>query len=396
MPVAAVTDMTSGTVRPVRLFGEDLVLYRDRDQNLGLIERHCAHRSADLSYGFVESCGIRCAYHGWKFDDRGRCTEQPYEEIAAPEAGFKERTALRAYPTQLRAGLVWAYLGPDPAPLVPDWEPFSWENGFRQIVFAHIPCNWFQCQENSVDPVHFEWLHMNQDRYAADPEGPYSPRHMDLTFEEFDYGLVYKRFREGMGADNPLWRVGRVCLWPNALFTGDHFEWRVPIDDENTLSVTWAFTRVPKDREPYVQKEIPAWEGPVSEPNGSRWISTHVMNQDFVAWMGQGRIADREREHLGKSDAGILMLRRRFLEDLERVARGEDPKAVIRDPKLNRSIRLPVADRRALIEGLEREEMLRHPFLASWLTDGYRFQAGQPESVRKLYDEAMGIGNPPA
>ena len=94
-------------------------------------------------------------------------------------------------------------------------------------------------------------------------------------------------------------------------FLGEHFEWRVPIDDENTLSVTWKMTKVPKERQPYVQQSIPTWYGPIVDENG-KWIDTHVMNQDFLAWVGQGRIADRTQEHLGASDRGIVAIRRRF------------------------------------------------------------------------------------
>jgi 5,5'-dehydrodivanillate O-demethylase len=97
--------------------------------------------------------------------------------------------------------------------------------------------------------------------------------------------------------------------------------------------------RKPKEREPHVQERILTWQGRIADANTGRWITSHVMNQDFVAWVGQGRIADRGREYLGPSDQGIVMIRRRFPRDLEAVARGEDPKAVIR------SIRLPVADR---------------------------------------------------
>jgi 5,5'-dehydrodivanillate O-demethylase len=378
MPIAALTEFEKNAIKPIRLLGEDLILYRDLNGTLGLLDRHCPHRRADLSYGFVEKCGLRCNYHGWLFEETGRCLEQPYEDLAAPEAGFK-------------AGLVWAYLGPKPAPQVPDWETFHWKNGFRQIVFAEIPCNWFQCQENSIDPVHFEWMHMNWSMRLHDQTGPYSPKHIKVEFDEFEYGFVYRRIREGMNESDPLWRVGRVCLWPNALFTGSHFEWRVPIDDENTLSVTWAFNRVPRDREPYVQDRIPGWYGPIRDRNTGRWISSHVMNQDFIAWAGQGTIADRTKEHLGKSDVGILMLRKRFLKDLELIASGKDPKAVIRNPQANMCIPLPVAERKAFTEGLTREELLDHPLLSTQLTRGYPFQAGQPEEVRRLYEEAMGI-----
>jgi 5,5'-dehydrodivanillate O-demethylase oxygenase subunit len=274
---------------------------------------------------------------------------------------------------------------------VPDWEPFTWENGFVEIVFAEVPCNWFQCQENSIDPLHFEWMHMNWSVRLKDQVGPYSPRHLRIEFEEFDYGFVYRRLREGMSESDPMWTTGRVCLWPNALFTGDHFEWRVPIDDENTLSVTWAFTRVPKEREPYVQGKIPAWYGPVRDEKNGGWISSHIMNQDFVAWVGQGVVADRTKEHLGSSDRGIILQRQRFLSDLEAIARGQDPKAIIRDPGVNRSVPLPVAERKLLVDGLTRAELLAHPILGHHYAGDYVFQAGRPAEVAAAFKEAMGI-----
>src|SRR5215472_14663708 len=389
MPIAAVSEFDSESVKPVRLMGEDLTLYKDMSGNFGLVDRHCPHRSADMSYGFVEQCGLRCNYHGWLFGQDGRCLEQPYEDVAHPEARFRDKIRIQAYPVQAHAGLLWAYLGPAPPP-VPNWEPFTWKNGFVQIVFAEVPCNWLQCQENSVDPLHFEWMHMNWSVRLNDKGGPYSPRHLKLAFDEFDYGIIYRRIREGMSEEDPLWKVGRVCLWPNALFTGDHFEWRVPIDDENTLSVTWCFSRVPKESEPYVQDRIPAWRGPVRDESG-RWISSHVMNQDFIAWVGQGTIADRTQEHLGSSDRGIIILRNRFLGDLKAISRGEDPKATIRDPELNRCVPLPIAERKVLTEGLTREQLLKHPIYGRQLTEGYPFQLGQPEEVRLAYEDAMGV-----
>jgi 5,5'-dehydrodivanillate O-demethylase len=389
-PIGAVTEFDRTSVKPVRLLGEDLVLYRDLHGAYGLIDRQCAHRRADLSYGFVEQCGLRCNYHGWLFNQDGRCIEQPYEDIASPAACFKDKVAIKSYPVALNAGLIWAYLGPKPAPLAPNWEPFTWKNGFRQIVFANIPCNWFQCQENSIDPVHFEWMHMNWNVRLRGDLGPYSPKHLKVEFEEFEYGFVYRRLREGMSETDPLWTTGRVCLWPNALFTGSHFEWRVPMDDENTLSVTWAFERVPKGREPYEQGPIPSWHGPIKDPLTGRWLTSHIMNQDFIAWMGQGPVADRSQEHLGQSDRGILMLRKRFFEEMDRLSDGGDPKGVIRDPRANECVSLPIAHRSVYINGLTLEELLEHPIFSGQLK-GYVFQAGQPEEVRRAYEEAMGI-----
>jgi len=390
MPFGAVTEFDRVSLRPVRLLGEELVLYKDLQGTYGLINRQCAHRRADLSYGFVESCGLRCNYHGWLFNQEGRCVEQPYDDIAAAEARFKDKVQIKSYPVFVRAGLIWAYLGPQPAPLVPNWEPFTWRNGFRQIVFAEVPCNWFQGQENSIDPVHFEWMHMNWDVRLRGELGPYSPKHLKVDFEEFDYGFVYRRIREGMKESDPLWTVGRVCLWPNALFTGSHFEWRVPMDDENTLSVTWAFERVPKGKEPYEQGPIPSWHGPIRNAQTGRWLTSHVMNQDFVAWVGQGRIADRTKEHLGQSDRGILMLRKRFLEEMDRLGEGKDPKGVIRDETANECVTLPIAHRSVFVDGLSLDELLTHPIFGAQLK-GYVFQAGQPAEVRTAYQEAMGL-----
>src|SRR5437899_560195 len=122
IPLAAESEFDGISIKPVRLMGEDLTLYKDLSGTVGLVDRHCPHRRADLSYGFVEQCGLRCNYHGWLFDQAGRCTEQPWEDVAVPEARFKDKIHVKAYPVETRAGLIWAYLGPQPAPLVPNWE----------------------------------------------------------------------------------------------------------------------------------------------------------------------------------------------------------------------------------------------------------------------------------
>ena len=336
-PIAAVAQLDERPTLAVRLLGEDLVLYRDTGGRHGLLDRHCAHRRADLSYGTVEACGLRCHYHGWLFDGSGRCLEQPFEEVARPEARFKDKITLGAYPVEAKGGLLWAYLGPAPAPLVPDWDLFH-QRGYKQIVFSEIPCNWFQGQENSIDPIHFEWLHSN---WSAAQRGDAArvPRHLKIAFDEFEWGFTYRRVREDTTEDDELWTVGRVCLWPNCLYTGK-FEWRVPIDDERTLHVAWFNDPVPGPA-PFEQPRIPYWHGPIRDPATGRWITSHVMNQDFVAWIGQGAVADRTKEHLGDSDRGVILLRRRMLEEAAVVARGGDPKAVIRDAVKNQRLELP-------------------------------------------------------
>ncbi len=378
-PVAAVAQLDEHPTLPVRLMGEDLVLYRDTRGRYGLLDRHCAHRRADLAYGTVEDCGLRCHYHGWLFDGAGSCLEQPFEEAARPEARFKDKIRLTAYPVEAKGGLLWAYLGPAPAPLVPDWDLFH-QRGYKQIVFSEIPCNWVQGQENSIDPIHFEWLHSNWSA-AQRGDAVRAPRHLKIAFEEFEWGFTYRRVREDTTEDDELWTVGRVCLWPNCLYTGK-FEWRVPIDDERTLHVAWFNDPVP-GAAPFEQARIPYWHGPIRDPRTGRWLTSHIMNQDFVAWIGQGAVADRTLEHLGESDRGVILLRRRLLEEADIAARGGDPKAVVRDPTKNQRLPLPT-----IREG--RGAPVRP-------ADGPRpmvFHAGQPpevvEEMKRIWAERSG------
>jgi 5,5'-dehydrodivanillate O-demethylase len=338
MPVAAVAELDDNPTKPIRLMCEDLVLFKDKSGTYGLVDLHCPHRRADLSYGFVEDCGLRCNYHGWAFNQQGDCISQPFEEIAHPEANYKDRVKIKSYKVEPKAGILWAYLGPDPAPLVPDWDYYH-INGYKQVIISHVPCNWFQCQENSIDPVHFEWLHSNWSTRLAGNDGPYAPTHVKLGFDEFDFGFVYRRVREDTTEDDELWTTGRVCLWPNALYTG-FFEYRVPIDSENTLSIALFNNPVPGD-EPFEQERVPYWYSPIKDEKTGRWISSHVMNQDFVAWVGQGAVADRTQEHLGESDRGVIIMRRKMLEQAEVVADGGDPKGLIRDPDRNHRVYLP-------------------------------------------------------
>ncbi|MBO33680.1 MAG: phthalate 4,5-dioxygenase [Rhodospirillaceae bacterium] len=391
-PVAAVAELDGNPTKPIRLMGENLVLYKDLSGGYGLVDRHCPHRRADMSYGFVEKCGLRCNYHGWLFDEKGACIEQPFEEMIDPDGNFKGKVNIKAYPVEAKAGMLWAYMGSEPTPLIPNWEPFTWKNGFSQVVFSHIPCNWFQCQENSIDPVHFEWMHANWSTRLGNAEGPYAPTHQKIKFEEFEHGFIYKRVREDTDEENPLWTVGRVCLWPNALFTGGHFEWRVPVDDENTLSVSWFFSRVPHDREPFVQERIPYWTSPIKDPETGRWISSHIINQDIIAWVGQGVQADRTQEHLGRSDEGIIMIRKRYVDDMKRIDNGEEPKGIYRDKKANGCIDLPIIGKEQFINGHTREEIDNFPRDYNPSTPNrFLFHAGQPEEVRKQYEAATGV-----
>jgi 5,5'-dehydrodivanillate O-demethylase len=183
--------------------------------------------------------------------------------------------------------------------------------------------------------------------------------------------------------------VGRVALWPNGFYLGNHFEWRVPVDDENTLSVAWFFMRVPKGREPYEQDSVPTWVSPIKDENG-RWITSHVINQDIIAWVGQGPIADRSKEHIGASDLGIVMIRKRLFDDLDAIAQGRDPKAIIRNSNVAKCVELPFFQKKESVEGIPLEDYEKYPLLKARLK-AFRHCYGQPPEVRRAFEEAMGI-----
>lgn len=386
-PIAGVAEFTAKPIKRFKLLGENLVVFRDLSGRFGVLQRQCPHRGADLADGFVETCGLRCSYHGWRFGVTGDCLEAPFED-AAGNPRFRNTVKAASYPCQTLGGLLWTYLGPAPSPVLPSFEFFTWPNGFRQIVLSYLPCNWFQCQENSIDPVHFEWRHANWSIRTSGATQPYTSRHVRLEFEEFDYGFVYRRLRDNSAPDDPLWTIGRVCLWPNGLYTGNHAEFRVPIDDENTLSIAWHYSRVPIEREPYVQDVIPTWISPTRDENGD-WITSHVTNQDFVSWIGQGTIADRSKERLGASDEGIVLMRSRFFNDLEAIKRGDDPKAVLRVVS-DAPIQLPAIERELMLNGAPLNVLLADPVQCERMKR-FVFQAGQPESVRCAYVAAMGL-----
>ena len=167
-PIAALSQLKENPTKAVRLLGENLVLFRDRSGTLGLIQESCPHRRVNLLYGIPEEHGLRCPYHGWLFDETGQCLEMPAE---APDSTFKDRVTAKSYPVEELGGMVWAWLGPEPRPLVPHWEAFVKDNVQRDIGWAVLPCNWMQIMENSLDPVHVEHLHQVFSNYVIERLG---------------------------------------------------------------------------------------------------------------------------------------------------------------------------------------------------------------------------------
>src|SRR6266540_3894531 len=160
LPIAAAQELTEESpTKFIRVLGEDLVLFRDKSGNVGLIQDHCVHRGASLLYGRVEERGIACAYHGWLYDTQGTCLETPAEPA---DSKFYLTVKARAYPVQRFIGMYWAYLGPEPAPVIPRYK--AWVPTDRKVkvtVYPDLACNWFSAAENALDPAHLSFLHQD-------------------------------------------------------------------------------------------------------------------------------------------------------------------------------------------------------------------------------------------
>lgn len=346
IPVLPSCNLEKGSVRKIRLLCEDLVLYRDTLGRPGLVAEHCPHRGTSLVHACIDEQGIRCPYHGWKFDASGRCLEIPTEP-----AGRKlmERARTTAYPVEELGGLVFAYLGPPPVPLLPRYDLYVMDGVLRDIGHALLPCNWLQIMENSVDPHHVEWLHghhLTWVRGKNEQSVPthYRKRHVRTGFDLFEFGIIKRRMLEGGSGDDDDWKIGHPLIFPIMLRVGSHgqsrFQIRVPVDDTHTLHFWYSCYRVAEGVAVPEQETIPAYEVPWKDEHGE-FLVDFVDGQDIMCWVTQGPIADRTREMLTGSDRGIALYRRLLFDQIRKVQSGEDPLGVIRDPGINAIIELP-------------------------------------------------------
>jgi 5,5'-dehydrodivanillate O-demethylase len=358
-PVAAAGELTEEKpIKSVKLLNEKLVVFRlplrpdDSQPRYGLVAEQCRHRLASLAYGVVDSEGIRCPYHGWKYDPAGRCLEQPAEP-----PGYKDKIRQPAYPVQKLAGLLFAYMGPEPVPLLPRWDALARENGRRWIVIESvIDCNWLQPMENSVDPSHLYWLHgaAFNSGHLGQHMRQYQEKHEFLRFE---YGIMKRRITPGKNPSDPPMVDEHPLIFPTSLrhvsnetrgvrtrSFRHNIQIRVPIDDTHTQVYRVNF--VPSDTERSPLNEDPPFEyRSLKSPEGDYYMDV-VSAQDSMAWETQGPIADRTQEHLGAGDRGIVMFRRLLKEQIEIVRNGGEPMGVIRNPEKNKIIELDVINER--------------------------------------------------
>jgi len=353
-PVAATSDLASNPVKKVKILGEELVVYRDRSGTLGLIGPRCLHRAVHLEFGIPEETGLRCPYHGWLYDEKGSCLETPLEP---PDSTFKDKIKTKAYPAQEMGGLIWAYLGPGPTPLLPRWDLFAREDGFRQIMGHHIPCNWLQVAENGGDPGHGVYLHGRYFQYVLEREGQLSDdpkhrsnaaiaQHRQLMSQGLhtkyrpiynEYGMTKGVLRSDRSEDDVNWQVGVSPVVFPYLRNPDRgagirrvYQMGVPLDDTTTWHISYHCYVFPPQIEVPKQDVIPYAEVPLKDDDGN-YVHNYVLGQDMVAWYSQGDITDRSEEHLGTSDNCIIGYRKLLDDQMKIVERGGQPMNVFPD-----------------------------------------------------------------
>ncbi len=335
-PIAVATELTDAQpTRFVRALGEDLVLFRDKKGNVGLLADHCSHRGASLLYGRVEERGLSCAYHGWLYDTQGNCLETPAE----PEGSHFHLTVKQvAYPVREAAGLYWAYLGPLPAPEFPQFDILVRTDGNRRItVFPPLDCNWLAASENAVDSTHLQILHQVlpfSDRRPVNTTRGYIDDIQTSEYYLTSYGIMKKRtYKDGTVDEHPM-------IFPTHLRTRGSIWLRTPADDTHTMQFIVSFEAT-KNGVPG-STDIPVeYLKPLKEPaNAIHPVARYDLNvrygqplaQDIVMWETQGPVSNRPGERLGTSDGGIVMLRELMFAEIEKVQQGLDPIGVSRDP----------------------------------------------------------------
>jgi phthalate 4,5-dioxygenase len=363
---------------PVRLMSEDLVLFRDERGAIGLLGLHCPHRGADLSYGRLEDGGLRCLYHGWLFDRAGRCREQPGEPAGST---FHERVQQTAYETHESGGVIFAYLGPKPAPLFPNYEYFQVPDGHRWFHKYYHECNYLQGNEGNMDPVHPFFLHrflpgseIARTRVSIDGRRStpaydtrvHAPR---VHAEEVAFGVRLDAFYdvddEHMDVRTSQFVIPTSCAVSGGpVPPGDGYlmNWHVPIDDTHHWRFSMAFRRSqPLDPRHAVERASITDENFRFKQNLSNPFlqDRDEMQSDTYSGFGAifvvgdayatetaGAIQDRTTERLGAIDAGVALARRMLLRAIRDVQEGRDPPHVIRRPEDNHFPEMGVTEER--------------------------------------------------
>jgi nitrite reductase/ring-hydroxylating ferredoxin subunit len=395
----------------IRLLGEDLIAFRDTNGDVGIIDNFCPHRRASMFFGRNEECGLRCVYHGWKFDVNGDCVDMPSEPA---ESNFKDKVKITAYAAKERGGVVWVYMGPrSELPPLPELEANMLPEGEWAVSSIMRTCNFVQALEGDIDTSHLGFLHLGSVDPAGAVPGSYdyytvnirSPRYKVI---DTDYGTTYAAYREAE-PDTYYWRFAHFLMpfWamiPTGVLGVQVLAraW-VPIDDTHTMF--WNMV-VPTTRSNGGQGGAGAPRGGVNIdgkkgatdylPNGTGWfdrwnLAQNAENdykidrkaqydnenytgidgiylQDQVVTESMGAISERTKEHLGTSDTMVIKTRQRLMTAAKELQEGMAP-AAVDQPELYaiRSGGVILPKETDWLEGTEelRKAFVKHPGLTA-------------------------------
>jgi phthalate 4,5-dioxygenase len=362
LPVLLAEELPDNDCPPVRvkLLSERLLAFRDSEGRLGLIDEFCAHRGVSLWFGRNEEAGLRCPYHGWKYDVTGQCIEVPSEP---EESGFCQRIKLKSYPLVERGGVLWTYMGePEKRPPLPEWEFATVPARHRFVNKRLQESNWLQALEGGIDSSHVSFLHrsdLNSDPLFKGAKGnQYNMADSRPVFEVVESaGGLYIGARRNAENDQYYWRITQ---WVMPSFTmiaprghhSVHGHFWIPIDDENTW--TWSFDYHPirelsdaevaamKDGKSIYVKYVPGTFRPRANKDNDYLIDRAAQKagktysgvegiamQDASLQESMGPIVDRTKENLVSTDNGIIMARHRLLRAVKALNdKGEVPPGV--------------------------------------------------------------------
>lgn len=335
-PVYIAADLKPGWAATIRVMSEEIALFRSEAGKAYAVGARCAHRGVLLSTGSVEGEGLRCAYHGWKYDGEGKCVSQPAE----PKLDAQVRIA--GYPVHEYLGLIFIYMGGGEAPPPPRFREFE-ESGIISTYRIDCPWNYFQHLENAVDETHLAFLH---DRSVYKAVNFAIPR---IEIEETDFGFGQYGIRNGNLKRRKYMMMPNMTAWPQPPMHPEErawremLGWRVPIDDRSHVTIGATHYHVEeKDIDAFAQsmaneraklEKLPrpvdvamavltgkmrAQDIELRDPPSDMTII-----QDFYAMLGQGAIADRKKEHLGSADEGVVMLRRLYAREIKSILNGK-------------------------------------------------------------------------
>ncbi len=364
-PIATSEEMPiGGAPMPIKIMGEELVLFRNDKDQLGLIGLHCAHRGTDLSYGRVENGGLRCLYHGWLFDVEGKCIDQPAEP---DDKKFCHKVRQTSYPVQEKGGAIWTYMGEGRPPLIPDFE-FLKAPEPNRITFRVVQnCNWLQGLESSTDPAHTTYLHRLAPGAPSARGGGSAVNLRDLRgddapaidIEHASYGTRIFALHNSPNGGKYL-RINNF-VFPNAATpstgmgdSGYQGRWYVPIDDHTHARFEFIYRHAqPLDKDAMRKnrdqndsrddlRHIRRSENRYLQAREEKkrndsftGMGRHFPTHDAFAIETQGTIQDRTQEHLGSSDVVIIEVRKALFKAIKQMEETGEAPGLLRNPADN-------------------------------------------------------------